>query len=228
MPASPTVIAHRGIHTGALTENTMPAYAAAAAAGAEMIELDVRHSGADELAILHDDGRGGVTLADVSVAELEQRTGLRTPLLSDVLDWADGRMPLDIELKEATRIDRIAELLTAFAGHGNELLVTSFLEDALVQLHRRAPLLRQGLLFEESSTGAVERALALGAEVVLPPVELADRRLLETARVASLAVWVWDFLPARDGALLADPAVAAVITDDVPGTLAARAALPQR
>lgn len=213
------------MHNGVLTENTMPAYVAAADAGAEMIELDVRHSSTGELAILHDDGHDGVTLAEVSVAELEQRTGLRTPLLSEVLDWASGRMPLDIELKEKTHIDRIAALLTAFADAGNDLLVTSFLEDALVRMRRHAPELRQGLLFEDSAEGVIERALALGAEVVLPPAELATRELLNAARAASLAVWVWDFFPARDGALLADPAVAAVITDDVPGTLAARAAL---
>jgi glycerophosphoryl diester phosphodiesterase len=215
------------MHTGALIENTMDAYVAATDAGAEMLELDVRHSGVGELAILHDDGHDGITLAEASVAELKQRTGLRTPLLSEVLDWADGRIPLDVELKEATHIDRIAALLTAFAARGNELLVTSFLEDALAQLRRYAPGLRQGLLFEESSEGVIEHALALDAEVVLPPAELADRRLLDAARAASLPVWVWDFFPARDGALLTDRAVAAVITDEVPETLAARAALSE-
>ena len=40
---------------------------------------------------------------------------------------------------------------------------------------------------------------------------------------AGLTVIVWDFMASEHAALLSDPRISGVITDDVPGALAARA-----
>lgn len=200
----------------------MAAFELAVEAGAEMIELDVRRTGAGELAILHDRAVGGVALATCSLAEFEQRTGLRPPLLAEVLDWARGRIGLDVELKEDGYVEQIAAPLREFAAAGGELLVTSFLDPVLAQLAELAPELETGLLLALIAARAVRRATDCGAAIVLPQMRLAGDSLIGEIAAAGLETIVWDFMPAEHAELLGDGRVSAVITDDVAGTLAAR------
>ena len=215
------MIAHRGVHSTGATENTLQAFEAAVELGADMIELDVRRTGAGELAILHDHRLGDVALDSCSLDEFEQRTGFRPPLLTNVLAWADGRIGLDVELKEDGYAEQVAPLLSEFAGAGNELLVTSFLDPLLAQLSAIAPRLRLGLLMMWTAEGAGQRAGAAGARTVLPEMKLVDEPLIEAITSAGLELIVWDFMAADHAQLLRDERVAGVITDDVPGAMAA-------
>jgi glycerophosphoryl diester phosphodiesterase len=223
MTSTPRVIAHRGVHSGAATENTMAAFELALAAGAEMIELDVRRTGDDQLAILHDHDHAGVALDSCSLAEFEQRTGFRPPLLAEVLEWATGRIALDVELKEDGYAEQVAPLLEVFTAAGGELLVTSFLDPLLARLNQIAPSLELGLLLEFTAMQASRRALAAGAGTVVPEIKLVREALIAEVDEAGLELVVWDFMAAEHAPLLSDPRVAGVITDDVPGALAARA-----
>lgn len=203
----------------------MRAFALALDAGADMIELDVRRTGDGQLAILHDQAHAGVALDSCSLDEFERRTGLRPPLLTEVLDWAAGRIALDVELKEGGYAEQVAPLLAAFAAGGGELLITSFRGPLLARLAQISPALRLGLLLELSAERAPERARAAGAATVLPEIKLVDERLLAEAAEAGLELIVWDFMATDHAPLLADARVAGVITDDVPGALSARTAL---
>jgi len=217
------VIAHRGVHDTGATENTIAAFELAAGLAADMIELDVRRSGAGELAILHDHALDGVALASCSLDEFERRTGFRPPLLADVLSWADGRIGLDVELKEDGYVDQVTGLLDAFASGGGELIVTSFVDPVLARVSELAPSLKLGLLLAWTSGRAVERARACGATVVVPEIGLLDEALVSEVRDAGLELVVWGFMPSAHAAVLGDARVGAVITDDVAGTLAALA-----
>ena len=218
------MIAHRGVHGTGATENTMLAFQLALDAGADMIELDVRRTGDGQFAILHDHDHSGVALDSSPLDEFEARTGFRPPLLGDVLDWAAGRIALDVELKEDGYTEQLVPLLDGFVGAGGELLVTSFLDPLLARLGQLAPSLRLGLLVEWTAARAAERALAVGAHALLPSMKLVSEPLSVEMVDAGLELIVWDFMAADDAALLADARVAGVITDDVPGALAARAA----
>ena len=226
MAPAPYVIAHRGVHATGATENTMHAFQLALEAGADMIELDVRRTGDGQLAILHDHDRSGVALDSCSLDEFEARSGFRPPLLRDVLGWAAGRIALDVELKEDGYAEQVAPMLADFADADGELLVTSFLDPLLATLAQVAPSLKLGLLMTWSAQGGPERARAAGASVALPQMSLVNEPLISEISNARLELIVWDFMAAADANLLADPRVAGVITDDVPGALAAREALP--
>jgi glycerophosphoryl diester phosphodiesterase len=228
MPAFPQVIAHRGVHAMGARENTMEAFELAVELGADMIELDVRRTRDGQLAILHDHAHSGVALDACTLEQFEQRTGFRPPLLQDVLDWASDRIALDVELKEGGYAEQVAPVLEGFAASGGELLVTSFLDPLLGRLAELAPSLRLGLLLWLTADRAAERAQAAGAQVVLPEMRLVNERLTEAVANAGLELIVWDFMAGRHAGLLADARVAGVITDDVPGALAARAALSSR
>jgi len=224
MPSPPLVIAHRGVHNSGLTENTIEAFQAAIDAGADMIELDVRRTGAGELAILHDHAVGKVALDSCSLDEFEARTGFRPPLLSEVLEWARGRIGLDVELKEDGYVEEVAPLLLDFAHSASKLIVTSFVDPLLTQLHERAPALHLGLLLAWTAERFEQRAYACGAKTVLPEMKLVDEAIIAGAANARLELIVWDFMASEHGQLLTDTRIKGVITDDVPSALSALAA----
>jgi glycerophosphoryl diester phosphodiesterase len=221
MTQNPLVVAHRGIHATGATENTMRAFELSVELGADMIELDVRRTGAGELAILHDHKLRGVRLDAGSLEDFADETGFRPPLLPDVLAWAAGRIALDVELKEDGYAEQLAPLLSEFVADGGELIVTSFLDPLLTALHELAPKLKLGLLLALTADRAVERARECGAQIVLPEMELAEPELIDAIVAAGLEPLAWDFMSAKNAALLEDRRITGVITDDVPGALRA-------
>jgi glycerophosphoryl diester phosphodiesterase len=225
MPPRPLVIAHRGSHGAGVGENTMAAFERAQALGADMIELDVRRTADDELVVLHDHEVGETAVGSLSLEALRERARTDVPRLTEVLEWASGRVGLDVELKEDGYVPRVAELLAAFAsGGGGRLLVTSFIDPVLAELARLGSSLPRGLLIGFSAAGAIARAQACGADAVVLQAKLVSDALLDEVVDARLECLVWDFMAAAAGhpELLSDPRVSGVITDDVPGALAVR------
>ena len=106
-------VAHRGIHDNkTVPENSLPAFKAAIEADCG-IELDVQFTKDRKLVVFHDDDLNrmcGVDklLIDVTYDELcEMRlldTDERIPLLSEVLELVDGKVPLIIEMKNALHV----------------------------------------------------------------------------------------------------------------------------
>jgi glycerophosphoryl diester phosphodiesterase len=91
------VLAHRGA-TRAARENTLPAFAAAVALGADGVELDVRRSADGRLVVHHDAEAPDLgPIAEGTYAELvARRPGL--PTLGEALDVCAGRL-VNVELK---------------------------------------------------------------------------------------------------------------------------------
>lgn len=220
----PCVIAHRGAWGAGVPENSLAAFEQAIGLGADMIELDVRRTRDRELVVFHDAAIAGAPVADLTRPEVESLAGVLPPLLEETLELARGRIALDVELKEDGYVDEAAELLGAFAASGGELIVTSFVDLVLAQLTELTPQLGRGLILSRSAERAVERAKACGATVALPKMRLVDEASLAEISGAGLTVIVWDFMAAEHAALLSDPRIGGVITDDVPGALAARSA----
>jgi glycerophosphoryl diester phosphodiesterase len=218
------VIAHRGSHGPGVAENTLASFQQAIALGADMIELDVRRTAGDELVVFHDHKVGRETVGSLSLEALRERASTDVPRLTDVLEWASGRVGLDVELKEDGYVERVVELLVEFANGGGELLVTSFVDPVLAQLRRLGAPLRYGLLIGFMASGAVGRARECGAGWLVVQARLISDALLDDAVGAGLECLVWDFMAdtVEHAELLRDSRVAGVITDDVPGALAAR------
>ena len=148
------------------------------------------------------------------------------PLLAEALELARGRIALDVELKEDGYVPKLAGLLADFAAGGGDLIVTSFLDRVLAQLTELAPHLGRGLILSVSTRRARKRANACGANIVLPKMKLVEEAFLAEVSDDGLSVIVWDFMAAEHAALLSDPRIDGVITDDVPGALAARSSRP--
>ncbi len=111
----PRICAHRGLSL-ACPENTLPAFAAAVASGAEEMEFDLWMSRDGAAVVCHDkevdrttDGRGDITKMswaeirrlDAGVRLGDQWRGVRIPSFEEVLDLVDGRIGLNIHIKDA-------------------------------------------------------------------------------------------------------------------------------
>ncbi len=218
----PSVIAHRGAWGAGVPENSLAAFERAIDLGADMIELDVRRTRDGKLVVFHDAEVAGAPIGTLTRPEIEELAGVLPPLLEEALELALGSIALDVELKEDGYVDEPAELLSGFAASGSDLIVTSFLDPVLAQLRELASQLSRGLILGRATECGPERANACGATIVLPKIRLVDDASLAELSDAGLSVIVWDFMAAEHAALLSDTRISGVITDDVPGALAAR------
>jgi glycerophosphoryl diester phosphodiesterase len=110
----PILVAHRG-WSARFAENSAPAFAAAIAAGADEIELDVRVSADGGLFVCHDDTlervsdlsgpAGDAAMTDLRAAGVRMPDGTILPglgftTLDDVLTWFGRHVVLNLHVKE--------------------------------------------------------------------------------------------------------------------------------
>ena len=121
--------AHRGLHSPGVPENSIAAFSEAMKCGFGM-ELDVHLMKDGNLAVIHDSSllrTAGVDLLVENMTATEllayflEDTQERIPLLSDVLNLIDGKVPLIIELKStrdnyASLCERACMLLDSYNG----------------------------------------------------------------------------------------------------------------
>lgn len=152
-------VAHRGLHSQGVPENSLAAFRAAIAAG-YAIECDIQHTADGTPIVFHDYdlsrlAEDEVFVADCSLEELAQFRLLRTaegiPTLAAMLREVAGRVPLLIEIKDQDgRLgrnigdlqDRVAEQLKAYDG---PVAVMSFNPETIVAFHAVAPDIPVGL-----------------------------------------------------------------------------------
>lgn len=192
LPEAPLVVAHRGASAD-YPENTLVAFRAAAEAGADIVELDVRLTVDGIPVVLHDadlsvttDGRGPVdelTLAEVKRLDASGGRGPRqeVPTLAEALDviGRSGR-GIDLEIKslggaDAARQDLLEASLAVLesADFPGPVLVSSFNGLTLQRCRELAPDVPTGFL----SSAAIDPGSALayarqaGHDFVLPQAE---------------------------------------------------------
>src|SRR2546428_10064103 len=152
------IAAHRGSVSAAgidYRENTLEAFNAAIAAGADAIELDVRRLADGELVVFHDAGIGERRLHTLTRTELDDLvTDRHVPSLRACADVLRGRMPLDIELKDFDIEAEALEVLRHAGWTPREFVVTSFDAATLERIRRAWPDLAVGLLTNDEKLGA--------------------------------------------------------------------------
>lgn len=163
--APPLVIAHRGSSV-AEVENTLAAFEAAVAHGAEAIELDVRWT-ADEIAVVfHDpsitrDNRKIAVkkLAADELIQLKAKDDIRVPLLSEVLQWAGDRVPLVFDIKDTRRERQFIDLIEEHGFHP-ESLFSSFRLTVVGKIKALRPEWQTAWIIGNSGSTAARRLLA--------------------------------------------------------------------
>lgn len=196
--------AHRGA-SGAAPENTMAAFRGAEEAGADGIELDVQLSRDGVPVVIHDDTvdrttDGGGAVGRLLLRELRALdagswfgpsfAGEAVPTLEEVLDWAGGRLRLNVEIKAAAAGSAVLELLRAFPRA--RILLSSFDHALLVRLRQADPDLPLGFLLDSPFwRRAVQRAAACGAESLNPRHDHVSGSMVATCHRLGLLVYPW-------------------------------------
>ena len=121
------VIAHRGVHV-VVPENTLAAFEAAVALGANGIETDVRIS-LDGLPVLIHDRviASGQPVADLTRREIEQTVGHQVPTLDEALEQFSGVL-WNVEIKTTNALSSVIRVLEKHQA-GHRIVVTSFCHD---------------------------------------------------------------------------------------------------
>lgn len=211
-PADATaVVAHRGAW-GAAGQNTLQAFEAAIAIGADMIEFDVRRTGDGRLVVCHDPTLDGLPLGGVRHGALDGKNN-PPPRLEEVLALARDRIAVNVELKERGWVHEVMPLLYRFGLE--HCLLTSFHDGVVREAKRIAPALATGLLVgtyrRVSELFPAARAQRAAADVLVVQDRLTDAGVLRRAGIPTVVWTVND--PRRIERHLTDPRVAGVISD---------------
>ncbi len=205
-PATPLVIAHRGA-SGTCPENTLVAFARAAALGAHMIELDVQLSRDGQVVVMHDwtlerttDGTG--TVRERSLAEIRQLDagswfgstfrGTRVPTLAEVLAAVALRVNVELKPVGDDGLEARALAVTESAGALGRVVFSSFEAGALERLRARSAAATLAVLWDQGPVAAaVTRAERVGARALHLRKDGVTADAVRAAAAAALPVRAW-------------------------------------
>jgi glycerophosphoryl diester phosphodiesterase len=252
----PAIIAHRGDSSRA-PENTLAAIELAISAGADMVEIDVGFSADGALMVIHDaslerttSGTGEVrALPLAGLRELDaggwfapRFAGEKIPLLGEALDLVRGRLPLNVEIKGDSVVERTREgspgdiedaVLAAVRERGmfDQVLFSSFHPLALWRLRRRDPrAFTASLLHAHWHRGRSPREIV--EEVGSSALHVADRelepQLILGCREAGIPLRVYTVNDPGRYLELAAQGIDAVFSDDPGGLRRAAESLSKR
>ena len=198
------VWAHRGASALA-PENTLAAFRAAEAAGADGVELDVQLSRDGVPMVLHDetldrtsDGRGSVSALSLEqIKRLDAGSwfsadfaGEKIPTLEEALHWGGSRLRFNVEIKDSAAAQAVLELSRSYPQ--TSIVVSSFDHDLLQRLRCSAPNLPLAFLWDNPDWAvAVERAAACAAESFNPRYKDLSVELLTDCHRLGLAIYPW-------------------------------------
>ena len=162
-------IAHRGLHTADVPENSLAAFRAAIERG-YAIEIDIHLTADGELAVFHDDDLNRVCgvnkrVEECTMAELKELrlrdTDERIPTLAECLKIVAGQVPLLIEFKcismDCTALCRAAD--TVLSSYDGEYWIQSFYPTVLRWYRKHRPDVCRGQLASAFPKEALHKRL---------------------------------------------------------------------
>ena len=191
---NPLIVAHRGASAVA-PENTIAAFKAAIAAGADGIEFDVRLAGDGVAVVIHDDTlyrtagvRGRV--ADMSLDQLNQ---FGVPSVAQLFElFQSNSLALYLEMKshETQLAEECCRLVEQY-NLKDRVIFSCFEHSVLQTVKDIDPSLKTAALFQPPAAFIIKRARSIGADGLALHYRLTNPRLLADAKQADLKVAVW-------------------------------------
>jgi glycerophosphoryl diester phosphodiesterase len=237
----PLNIGHRGA-SAAAPQNTLAAFRRALELGADGVELDVHLSADGMPVVMHNfdvdettDGTGQV--ADKTLAELKeldagskfapQFAGERIPTLAEVFEALEGKLLVNVELKDISPkgvgLEAAVAEVVRQCGMESKVLFSSFNPFALRRTQSLAPEIPSGLLYAHGLPIYLRRAWFAPFtphEARHPHAEMTDARLVKWCHARKLRVNVWTVNEPDEMKRLISLGVDGIITD-VPDVLGA-------
>jgi glycerophosphoryl diester phosphodiesterase len=211
-------IAHRGEPVGH-RENTLPAFEAALALGADMVELDLRRTRDGAVVVLHDQTLERLWGVDASVGDLDladlARLGeddVRIPTLGEAL----AAVPCDL-MVDFTRREVVPGALSAVeaAGALGRSLFVSGNVPGLRMLRARSAEARVGLTWTEGTSPPLALLHELGSEFWNPMFSLVTPEGVAQVHASGRRVSTWTVDAEDDMARLVAAGVDAIVSNRI-------------
>jgi|SRR3989344_9371916 len=161
------IIAHRGASMLS-PENTISAIHSAIYLNCDMVEIDVRRCKTGELVLMHDknvkrttNGKGVVKqmpLEELKKLKVGKDGGI--PTLDDALSYANGKIKVNIEIKELELVDDVMRLVDKYDMR-KEIIISSFLIHSLIEVSQRYPDVKTALLLRRAKRDSFVKAKEL-------------------------------------------------------------------
>jgi glycerophosphoryl diester phosphodiesterase len=216
-------IAHRGEPIGH-RENTLPAFAAAVALGADMVEIDLRRTRDGEIVVLHDQTLERLWGVAASVGDLDLTEvaalgegDVRIPTLSAVLDAVP--LPLMVDFTRREVVPGGLEAVRAAGALDRSLFVTGNVE-ALRQLRALSAAARLGLTWVDGAQPPLGLLTELAAECWNPMFGLVTRDGVAAVHDAGLRVSTWTVDSLEDMTRVLNAGVDAVVSNRIAALVA--------
>jgi glycerophosphoryl diester phosphodiesterase len=201
-------IAHRG-YSEKYPENKLLAFTKAVEAGADMIELDVHLSRDGHIMVIHDsridrtsNGRGEVV--DLTLVELKKHNYnngmtnygfVEVPTLEEVINLVGDRVSLNVEIKKSRTkhagIEKSLADLLKKKHFIDRVIVSSFDDDALVEMKRINREVKTGMLYKAVRKKFREEVQTLNVYSVHPATDAIAVDQLKWAKSCGLMVYPW-------------------------------------
>jgi glycerophosphoryl diester phosphodiesterase len=223
------------LNGSAVAENTIESFVAAAAEGAEMIELDVQHSADGVLVVIHDDTLEGTTdgsgcVRDLSLAELQmldagvgtaaEGSGVVIPTFAEALEAVTLDLNVEIKINEAggcpdsDKAKLAADLVAALQADaaGRRFVVSSFDAEVLSEVEKLAPEIDTGLLSLSPDDLAVVEQRGFD-ELHLATLTI-NQEIVDAVHERGLSITVWTENNATRMETIIGYGVDVIITDE--------------
>jgi glycerophosphoryl diester phosphodiesterase len=211
-------IAHRGDPVGH-RENTLPAFAAALAQGADMVELDLRRTRNGVIVALHDQTLERLWGVDASVGDLDwtEVAALgsgerRIPTLDEALRAVPCELMIDFTRRE--HVPGALSAVEAAGAMGRSLFVTGNVS-ALRMLRSLSPEARVGLTWTDNTSPPLDLLAELGAEFWNPMYSLVTAGGVERVHAAGRRVSTWTVDQEEDMSRMVRAGVDAVVSNRI-------------
>lgn len=211
----PLLVGHRGAMAVA-PENSMPAFAAGLAGGADILELDVQLTADKQVIVFHDSdlkAKTGVSgqIGDYT-AQFLQTLDIGShfspafkdtpmPLLVELLEWSKGHIPLMIELKHGPVFDpsldeAVVELIETH-GMVDEVVLTSFDQYALYRVKQLNPRLTTSFIYIARVLNPLDLVKGVPVDALSPATDFLTQQEVCLIQAAGYAcspggLW-WDY-----------------------------------
>ena len=195
-------IGHRGA-MGHETENTLASIQKALDLNVDMIEIDVFKISSGEIVVFHDEeidrltnGSGAIESLNLNaIKNLTVKGNHKIPLLIEVLDVIDHKVPVNIELKGPGTSEGVLEIINSYIENRgwslNDFLISSFNWEELKDMRTINKDIEIAVLTEANPLDAIAIAEELDAVAINPNYISLTKGNVSKIRNHGFKIYTW-------------------------------------
>jgi len=211
-------VGHRGARAYE-PENTLRSFKKAVELGVDAVELDVRKTKDDEIVVIHDADikrttNGSGLVSDLTLQQIKSfstEKNEKIPTFEEALDFIGEKARVFIELKETGFEEQVLSIVNK-EGLVKNVVIVSFLEDALRKVRELDPEIETGLIYAKHKN-PLNAALELKAQWLLAFYRFTHTGNVQKAHENGLKVLVWTVNTPEEAAEMKKKGVDAVASD---------------